>query len=141
MAHTEHSSDYASREQIVYAGLLDKGMKLGFVMLVATFILYVFGVIAPHVPLNEITHYWSMRAPAYLEATGVPVGWGWLTLAGAGDFLNFVPIAFLSAITIGCYIRVLPILHANGDRAFVVITVLEVLILVLAASGILAAGH
>lgn len=141
MAQTEHSSDYASREQIVYAGLLDKGMKLGFLMLVTTFILYVFGILTPHVPLEEITHYWSMRAPDYLEATGVPVGWGWLTLAGTGDFLNFVPIAFLSAVTIFCYLRVLPILQANGDRAFVVITTLEILVLVLAASGILAAGH
>ncbi|BAZ94597.1 hypothetical protein TspCOW1_04230 [Thiohalobacter sp. COW1] len=141
MAHTEHGSDYASREQIVYAGLLDAGMKLGFVLLVVTFMLYVFGVITPHVPLEEITHYWSMRAPDYLAAADVPIGWGWLGLAGTGDFLNFVPIAFLSAVTIICYIRVLPILQANGDRPYVVIAALEILVLVLAASGILAAGH
>lgn len=135
------TSEYATREQLVYADLLDLGMKIGFALLLLTFALYVFGIVSPHVPLDEIHRYWSMRAPAYHAAAQVPIGWGWLSLAGSGDFLNFVPIAFLSAVTIACYLRILPILRDNGDQAYVGIAVLEVLVLVLAASGILAGGH
>lgn len=77
----------------------------------------------------------------YQAAAQVPVGWGWLSLAHKGDFLNFVPIAFLSLVTIVCYLRILPMLYANGDKIYVGIAAVEVLVLVLAASGILAASH
>lgn len=135
------ASEYATQVPLAYAQWLDWGMKLGFVALVATFAGYVFGVTAPHVPLDQISRYWSMEAHDYLEAAQVPTGWGWLKLAGTGDFMNFLPIAFLSAVTIFCYMRILPMLLRNGDRLYAGIAVAEILVLTLAASGILVVGH
>jgi hypothetical protein len=57
-----------------------------------------------------------------------------------GDFLNFAGIVFLAGVTIICYARIIPILLRKKDTVFVVIAVLEVLVLVLAASGLLKAG-
>ena len=141
MAENYGTSEYATKEQLVYADLLDLGMKIGLGALVLAFLLYVSGILPGHVPLEQINQYWSMKVHDYQVAAGVPVGWGWVSLAGKGDFLNFVPIAFLAAVTIGCYLRILPMLHRAGDKVYTAIAVLEVLVLVLAASGILVGGH
>jgi hypothetical protein len=134
-------TERASAEQIAYANLLDFGMKLGLGALVFTFALYVLGVVSPKIPLEQVPKYWLMSVHDYLEATHIPTGWGWLSLAGKGDFLNFLPIAFLSGVTVVCYLRILPILTAKKDRIFAAIAVAEVVVLLLAASGILVGGH
>ena len=135
------SKEYATKEQLLYAGILDKGMKIGLVILVVTFALYLFGVMKPHIPVEELPQYWSMSVHDYLEAADLGTGWSWLGNLGEGDLLNFVGIAFLAGVTIICYLAIVPGLMRNKDTAYVVLAILEVLVLVLAASGILKAGH
>jgi len=130
----------SSTEQLAYASLLDKGMKLGLLMLVISFTIYLTGILSPYIPVDELPKYWSMSVHKYLEATGIHPGWSWIFLVGKGDFLNFIGIAFLAGITAVCYIRIIPILFAKKDIAFGVIAVLEVIVLVLAASGLLKSG-
>lgn len=130
-----------SQEQVVYAKLLDLGMKAGMAMLVVTFAVYVLGLADPVVPLNDLPKYWSMPVGKYLAATGIGTGWSWLGLIGRGDFMNFIGIAFLSAVTIVCYLRILPIPARNREYVFAGILMAEALVLILGASGILAAGH
>jgi len=129
-----------TEEQVSYANLLDTGMKVGLLLLVASFVAYLTGAVAPHLPVQDLPRYWSMPVRAYLAATGIHPGWGWLRMLHRGDFLNFVGIAFLSGVTIVCYLRVLPIFLRKGDRAYAAICLAEVLVLVLAASGLLAVG-
>lgn len=131
---------YATPEQLAYATLLDWGMKIGFTILVISFVLYVFGIVEPHVPVADLPRYWSLPVGEYLSAANVHTGWSWLGLVKQGDFMNFVGIAFLSAVTIICYLRILPMLLKNKDVIYSILAILEVLVLVLAASGILAGG-
>lgn len=131
----------ASPEQLAYADLLDIGMKIGLAGMVVFFLLYVSGLVTPHIPLAELPQYWSLPVHDYLEKSGAPVGWGWAKLVGKGDFLNIVPVAFLSTITIVCYARILPMLRAKGDNFYATIVVVEIVVLTLAASGLLAGGH
>jgi hypothetical protein len=133
--------EYATEEQLLYARILDKGMKLGLVILVVTFGLYMFGILQPHVPVNDLPKYWSMSVGEYLDATGIGTGWSWLNNLGKGDLLNFLGIAFLSGVTIICYLAIVPVLLRKKDKAYVVLALVEVAILVLAASGILKSGH
>jgi uncharacterized membrane protein len=130
----------ATEEQLAYATLLDVGMKVGLVMLVLTFIVYVFGILTPHIPVNDLPKYWAMPVKEYLKATDIHPGWAWLANVGKGDFLNFLGIAFLSAVTIICYMRIIPILMKKKDSVYTALAVIEVLVLVLAASGILRGG-
>ena len=46
--------EYATAEQRLYAGILDIGMKIGLVILVVTFGLYMTGVLEPHVPVDQL---------------------------------------------------------------------------------------
>ncbi|MDA8214308.1 MAG: hypothetical protein M0Z64_03410 [Nitrospiraceae bacterium] len=130
----------ATEEQLTYSKILDLGMKVGLLALVITFIIYLTGIFTPHIPVNDLPKYWGMSVQKYLEATHIPHGWGWLGMVGKGDFLNFIGIAFLAGVTTVCYIAIIPILFRKKDTVYGMIAIVEVLVLVLAASGILKSG-
>ena len=130
----------ATEEQIAYAKLLDLGMKVGLLSLIITFVLYIAGILTPHVPVNDLPKYWGMPVKEYLYATNIHPGWSWLGMLGKGDFLNFLGIAFLAGVTMICYIRIIPILFRKKDSVYGILAIIEVLVLGLAASGLLKAG-
>lgn len=130
----------ATEEQVLYANLLNKGMLIGLLCLIITFIIYAAGILPPKIPLPEVQNYWVMSVSDYLEKSGIHAGWAWLKELGYGDMLNFLPIAFLSGITILCYLAIIPGLLRKKDTAYVVLSIIEVIVLVVAASGILGTG-
>jgi len=145
---TQQITREATPEQLLYAGILEKGMYAGLLFMIISFVLYVLGVITPVVPLNEIAGYWNQPVDQYLAAINAnflhwdhpPTGWAWLKLLGKGDFLNFLPVAILSGITIVCYLSIIPGLFKRGDTAMGIMAVVTAVILILAASGVLAVG-
>jgi hypothetical protein len=129
-----------AEEQLAYAQVLDLGMKLGLLLLVVTFVLYVTGLVSPHIPVEELPRYWSLPVKEYLAVTGIHGGWSWMGMLGKGDFLNFLGIAFLGAVAIVCYVAVSPIFFRKKDRIYGWLAVVEVAVLSLAASGLLKVG-
>lgn len=132
---------YATREQLTYAAVLDLGMKIGMGALILSFIVYMTGLLPPHIPHEELPNYWGLPLNDYLEATHVKNGWGWLELAGTGDFINFFGIAFLSTVTIMSYARIVIYPIKKKEKKFATMLIAQILILCLGASGILVAGH
>lgn len=130
----------ATEEQLAYAKFLDLGMKAGLLILIITFVIYLTGIFAPHIPVKDLPQYWGMPVHKYLNHTGIHPGWSWLRMLDKGDFLNFIGIAFLAGVTAICYIAIIPMLFRKKDTIYGVLAILEVLVLVLAASGILRAG-
>lgn len=127
--------------QLRYAALLDWGTRIGFLTLAATFAAYVFGWLPPHVPLEQLPGLWDQPVSRYLELTRTPSGWGWLALARHGDLANLVGIAVLAACSLPPLLAVIPLYLKQRDRVFAGICALEVAVIVLAASGVLTAGH
>ena len=130
----------ATEEQVLYAKILNIGMLIGLIGLVVAFIIYSTGILEPLIPLEKVQSYWILSVHEYLEQSGIQAGWAWFGNLQFGDMLNFLPIAFLSLLTIVCYIAILPGLIRKKDTAFVVIAVLEIIVLSVAASGILGTG-
>lgn len=129
---------YASPEQLRYATVLDWGMKIGLGILAIGFLAYVFGLVPSHIPLAEIPNYWKMPVEQYLQRTGMPTGWDWIGMLGSGDILPIAGIAILAGVSALCVFFVLiPGYAKNRDKAYLVISIVQVLVLVLAASGIL----
>lgn len=129
-------------EQLIYAKWLEYGMRLGFLILIFSFTNYIFGFTSePHIQLEHFSKYWSLSAEEFNKVTGSPTGWDWLTHAGKSDYMNFLGITTLSLITVVCYLRIIPILAKKSDYLYLGIAILEVVILLLAASGILNSGH
>jgi hypothetical protein len=115
-------------------------MWFGLALLIITFFVYLSGLLPSYVPIDDLPKYWTMRVHDFNIALNAPTGWGWTSLVGKGDYLNFVGIAILSGLTILCYLVILPILARKKDKAYVVIAIAEVLVLSLAASGLLKVG-
>ncbi|HEY6002452.1 MAG TPA: hypothetical protein VIV57_06220 [Anaeromyxobacter sp.] len=129
-----------AEEQLAYAQVLDVGMKLGLLLLLVTFALYVTGLVSPHIPVTDLPRYWSLPVKEYLAATGIPRGWSWIGMLGSGDFLNFLGIAFLGGVAIACYLAISPIFFRKRDRLYGWLALVEVAVLALAASGLLKVG-
>lgn len=136
-------------EQILYARILEVGVYIGLLLLLTTFGIYVLGIVEPAIPLRDLPNYWGMSAPEYLEAINrdhlhreaFVVGWSWLTALGKSDYLNYLGIVVLSAVTIVCYLGIVPLLIRKRDGVYAAMAITEVVILALAASGVLNVGH
>ena len=129
-----------SKEQMGYADLLFYGCWAGLVVMLITYAIYVSGILSPHVALERMPEYWSEPVSAYLAKARVPTGWGWVALLGQGDFINFVGVVLLAGLSIVCYLRILPGLLAKKDMVYFTLALLQVLVLVFAASGIVGSG-
>lgn len=138
-----------NEEQLLYARILEVGVLAGLAMLLVTFGLYVLGIVEPAIPKHELPRYWTMNVHDYLEAINrdylhrdhLVVGWSWISALRFGDYLNFLGIVLLSAVTVVCYLGILPTLLRKRDWAYSCMAALEAMILSLAASGLLQAGH
>lgn len=128
-------------DQQIYARWLDWGTRLSLAVLVAAFLAYVFGLTPAALPLAEMPRFWRLPLERYLALSGSPTGWGWVAMLDKGEYQNLVGVALLGLVTVVCYLRVLPLLLERRERLQAAIVAAQVLVLLLAASGLLAGGH
>ncbi len=126
--------------QLSYSTLLSWLTRIGFVFLLATFIPYFFGILGNYVPRYLLARYWGKPLSQYLQLTQAKTGWNWLWELHHGDFLNLLPMAFLASITIICLAPITIRFFRNREPLQAIIAILEILVLVVAASGLLKAG-
>lgn len=139
----------ATQEQLLYATILEKGMYSGLALMIVTFALYIFGIMTPVIPVEAVASSWSQPVHDYLlwintnflHQDHLLTGWAWLKFLGKADFLNFLPVAILSCVTIVCYLAIIPGLFRRGDKAMALMAIAEAVILTLAASSLLTVGH
>ena len=125
------------RHEKAYARWLAVGARLGFAALVASFLVYLLQWIPSGIAPSELPRYWGLPVTEYLAATHAPTGWQWVALLPRSDVLNFVGVAILGAASVACYLRVLAGYANERDWAYVAIIVLQVAVLLVAASGVL----
>ena len=133
----------AGGEELLYARVLAWGARIGVCAVLLTLILYLSGAVQPLVPLEDMPTYWSLSIDDYQEKSGMRKKWAgvknwqWVRHADRAEFLMYVGMALLAAVTIVCYASILPVLIRKGRRAHSVMVIIELLVLVLAASGVL----
>ena len=132
---------YADELSVSYAILLERLSRVGLLALVILFLLYVTGVIDPHIPMDQLAKHWCKPASSYLKVAELSGGWSWTSVIHRADYLCFGVIVFLASITVICYLRIIPIFVRDKDKIYTAIAIIEILVLVLAASGIFAGGH
>lgn len=128
-------------EQLRYARWLDAGARLGFVLLVLGFGAYASGLWPAHVPLERLPSLWSLPVDSFRQAAGMPAGWHWLRLVHHSDVVNLLGIALLAGCSLPALLALLPAYARRGDRAFLFICQAEILVQLVAASGLVAGGH
>ena len=123
-----------------YAQALQWGTRAGLGLLAASFLAYLLGL-APHVPIEQLPDLWQVSASELLARTRVDPGWGWAAFLPRSDMLVMAAIAILATCSVPCLLAIVPVFREAGERALWIVCVLEVLVLLLAASGLLAGGH
>lgn len=119
-----------------YARLMDFLTVTAFVVLTITFGLYVTGLLPPFVSLARLPLHWGSSVSHYLGETGVRPGWAWVGRLGFGDFLNFLPLAFLGSVIALCYAGLALRLFRARERLLGALALIQIIILALAASGL-----
>ncbi len=125
-------------EQQIYARWLDWGTRMGFTLLIGSFLAYVLALIEPLVPMERLPQLWGLPVDRYIALSGAPTGWGWLSVLHKGDYVTFLGIAALALITLVCYVRLVPALWRRDERLQAALAVAQVLVLLAAASGLFA---
>ena len=134
----EETSDFENAsEQQLYARIVYHMNHLGLFVLIVGFVLYLTGMLARHVPLEDLHKYWSLPLDQYLEKTGAPTGWQWISELGYGDAAPLLGVAVLASITIVCYLVLFFKFLQRGIRPLVAITVIELFLMLLSASNLI----
>lgn len=140
MNELEKQARTPSKEQVIYANLLTLGVWGGIAVLFTTYFVYVLGILPSHVEISTIPDLWGKGVDEYLQLTHSPHGWAWVSLINKGDFLNYTGFSLLALMTVLCYMVLLKGYIAKKDWIYATIATLEILVLSVAASGLLGAG-
>jgi hypothetical protein len=132
-------SDVDRRAQAAYARWLEAATLIGFALSALAFLVYATGVLPAFVAPADLPRLWQLPVKGYLEATGAPAGWGWLALAGHGDYLCVAALALFAAVSAACYARLLPLFVRSGAWLDASLAAAQLAVLALAASGWLSA--
>jgi hypothetical protein len=127
--------------ELIYARWLTWCTRIALSVLAATFFIYVLDLAEPLIAVGRLPQLWALPLERFLAATGAPTGWDWLRAAAKGDYANLVAVGMLGMVTVVCYLRLLLTLIRRRERALVALAVLQVAVLLAAASGLLAGGH
>lgn len=126
-----------SPEQNKYANILLFCSWTGIIVMVITFLIYMAGLFNPIVKPSDMPLYWGMSVHQYAQATHAPIGWDWLRLITHADYLNLIGLAFLGVVSVLGYLSLLATYVRKKDIPYATMVGLEILIIVLAASGVL----
>ncbi len=137
----ELKNDELGADQRSYARLLAIITNAGLAGLIALFAVYVLGVLEPHVPHDRLPELWRLPAHEFLEAAGIAPGWGWTAMLHRADILTLVGIATLAFASVPCLLAIMPVYWGTRQRALFAICAFEVLVILLAASGLVTGGH
>lgn len=141
MAESQTSTQYTTPRRMAYAALLQRCVYASFVILLISFALYATGLLEAHVPLDTLTEQWKRPASEFMAVNQLQGGWSWLRLIHRGDYLCYVGLVFLALTTVFCYLRVLPFFLREKKHTLALIVVLEIIVLLSAASGIFSVAH
>ncbi len=123
-----------------YARWLAWGSRLGLALLAVGFALYLAGV-TPQVPIEQLPALWDRPAAEYLQRAGLQPGWHWATLLHRSDMLVIAAIALLASCSIVCLAAVIPVFLRHRERALAWICGVQIVVLIVAASGWIGAAH
>jgi hypothetical protein len=126
--------------QRTYADILKWFVLLGLALLFITFLFFASGIMPERVPAHEVSRLWHLSAAEFQDRTNFPRGWDWVGELRYGDVLTFGALAFLASGTIVCFGFATVLFVRRRDWPYAAMVALQIVVLVLAASGVLS-GH
>jgi hypothetical protein len=127
-------------EQACYARLLWWSGWSGLLVLALGFIAYVGGVLPPLIGVEELPRVWTLSARQLAEQEGHPSGWDWIGMLERGDIFTLLGIAVLASCSSLPLTVVAALYWRRRERLYALLSVFQVAVLLMAASGLIAAG-
>lgn len=127
-------------EQKCYARLLLWSGSGGLLILVLGFAAYLGGLFPPLIRVEELPRVWLLSARHITEFEGHPTGWDWVRLLHHGDIFTLLGIALLASCSALPLAAIGVLYWRRRERLYALLSLVQVVVLLLAASGLLAAG-
>lgn len=128
-------------DELVYARWVRRGTRLGLGLLSVAFLAYAFALLEPLVPVRQLPQLWGLPATQFVQVSGAPTGWEWLTFLDKADYLNFLGVAVLGLVALTCYLRLAVALVARRAHLPAAVAIAQILVLLAAASGLFVGAH
>lgn len=135
---------YADRVHILYAKTLDLVSHTVIVAMAVGYALYLTGLLPLSIPIDAIAENWHLSAADMLATLHHPSGWNFLTAPGGvlhGDIVSYMSIILLALATLFCLTVAIAIYLSEKKLLLFTIVLIQLLVLVVAASGIMATGR
>jgi hypothetical protein len=127
--------------QRVYANGLRWFSIVGFIIVAAGFIAYLFLPIGSTISVQAVVESWHLSAGELNARLGLPTGWGWMSILPNGDALSHASILFLTLGTPICLIGVLVAFARERNTVYFILVIIQIIILVFAITGIGVGSH
>ncbi|ABB22920.1 hypothetical protein [Pelodictyon luteolum] len=127
-------------EQLAYAGVLDKMSHFGMLFLGGSYAAYVFLLLPQEVTISDMAANWHLKASVMQAKLNAPVGWSFMASPESflrGEALSYLAIIMICMIPVVCLLVTAPAFFREKRPIFGVIALLQVLILLVAATGML----
>ena len=127
--------------QQTFASMLIWLVRVALAFLFVSFVIYAAGLVPSPIPLDDVPDLWHLSASEYAARTDLALGWSWLRALDQGRTLVFAALVLfptgtmlLLAVTVVLYLR-------QRVPAYALIAFFELVVLIIAATGLLATGH
>ncbi|HWR01294.1 MAG TPA: hypothetical protein VN371_05475 [Chlorobaculum sp.] len=144
MSDRQREGGYADRVQIVYAKTLDYVAHTVIVVMAVGYLLYMTQLLPLSVPIETIAGNWHLSATSMQAKLNLPCGWECFSAPAGilhGDVLSYISVIFLSLSTLICLASAVAAFISEKKYLYSTIAILQVLVLLVAASGIMSAGR
>ena len=144
MSDKKSAGQYADRVQLAYAKTLDLVSHAVMLALSAGYLAYMLQLLPLEVPVETIAGNWHLSASAMQAKLHLSSGWSCFSNLPAllhGDALSYASVVFLALGTLICLASAATVFFSEKKHLFLVITTLQVIVLLVAASGIMTGTH
>ncbi len=132
----------ASREiETRYATILERLSNTGLILVVLGYVVYVFHLLPLSVSVQDIADNWGLSAKELAAKNLAYKGWDWITYLPGADALSLSSIALLTLTPCFCLMAAALLYIKHKDKAYIIITLLQLFVLAVAVSGFFVSGE
>ncbi len=140
MTEKEKNSPGTEKVQLVYARVLNTASHVAIFFLAAGYLIYILQLLPSSVPIESIAGNWHLSASEMQQKIHTPSTWVFFSTPGIlfnGDIVSYLSIFYLSMVTVICLAVAAVIFYRGKNYLYTTITILQVLVLLIAASGVI----
>ncbi len=124
-----------------YAGVLEKVSIGGVAASIAAYLLYVLHLMPLSVSVHDIAANWHLSSDELVAKGLASSGWAWARHLPDADMLSLAAIGLLTLTPVACLIVAAAAFLKRRDYAYTLIGILQIVVLLVAVSGIFTAHH